>query len=449
MSMRSRLHLLFVLPVLLALLLASCSLGGKPAGVSFQTSPDLLTDPTKGLADLQSYHVTFQQDVVGTLDGAPFERHTHIELTRLGEQVDFLRVIEGTQEASYYHTIQTDQAVYRWATESDSCDGQVGALREGEILEPASLLLLVLQTSKAGSEAVNGITATHYHFEQGGLAITEPRPAVSGDYWLAERAGFVVKYILQAASPANPTGTGVEASLSYAYELSQVNTIQSIDLPAGCQAVPLDLPVTADATNIHRNSGSVSYQTTSSAAQVSELYFQQLGVLGWIAVSTEPGSDVSLPLGLEFSQDELKLSINIDEYDAGSLDVDLLVYNPNELWSPTTSIITPVPATATPAGPLPTVDPAQAGLPADVPLYPGATGMQKFGTVVMFTVPDPSVQVTDWYREQMQTLGWSLVQEVNDNGQVVQVWQKNDSITSISINVEDVTTHVVIAWTEQ
>jgi hypothetical protein len=448
MNHRSRLHRLFVLPVVLALLMASCSLGGKPASVSFQNSPDLLTDPTAGLTDLQSYHVTFQQDVVGTLDGAPFERHTHIELTRLGTQFDFLREIQGTQEASYFHAIQTDQAVYRWDAEAVSCDGQAGTLREGEMLEPASLLLLVLQTSKSGSEAVNGISAVHYHFDQGGLTVTEPKPTVSGDYWLAEEGGFVVKYDLEAAAPDNPTGTGVEASLTYEYALSQVNSIQAIDLPAGCQAVPLDLPVTADATNLHRRSGSVTYQTTSSAAQVADLYYQQLGALGWTADSTQPSGDVKTPLGLEFSQGELKLAINIDEYETGSLDVDLLVYNPSEPWVPPTTAITPIPAASTPAGAEPTIDAAQSGLPSDVPLYPGSTGLLKFGSMVMFTAPGSSDQIAAWYKDQMKTQGWSLLQEVNADIQVVQVWQKENRVTSISFSQENGRTKVTIGGSE-
>ncbi len=391
MNSPSRHHRLALFPALL-ILLAACSIASKPEGVSFQNSPDLLTNPAAGLASLQSYQVTFEQDVVGTADGAPFERHTRLELTRLGAQVDFVSEIHGTQEDSFFHAIQTDQAVYRWLTAGASCEGQAGTLREGEIVEPASLLLPVLKSSRVGSETINGISATHYHFEQGGLAISEPKPSVNGEYWLASEGGFVVKYILEAAAPSNPTGTGVEARLTYTYELSRVEDLTTSELPAGCQVVPIDLPVMPDAANMRRGSGSVSYQTVSSAAQVTDLYYQQLGALGWTAKSAQPSGEVKAPIGLGFSKDELKLSIDIEEYEAGSLDVDIIIYDPNAPRDVPPSAITPAPtAEVTPAGPQPTVDPAQAGLPVDVPLYPGATGLQKFGdTVVIFNSPQKS-----------------------------------------------------------
>jgi len=447
MNTSTRHHRLALLPALL-ILLAACSITSKPAGVSFQNSPDLLTNPAAGLSGLQSYRVIFQQDVVGTLDGAPFERHTSLELTRLGAQVDFVREIRGTQEDSFFHAIQTDQAVYRWQTAGASCEGKAGTLREGEIVEPVSLLLPVLQSSRVGSETINGIAATHYHFEQGGLAISEPKPSVNGEYWLASEGGFVVKYILEAAAPSNPTGTGVEARLTYTYELSRVEDMTTLELPAGCQAVPIDLPVMPDAVNVRRGSGSVSYQTVSSAAQITDLYYQQLGVLGWTAESAEPSGNVKAPLGLGFSKGELNLSIEIEEYEAGSLDVDILIYDPNAPREVPTSAITPAPtAEVIPAGPQPTVDPAQAGLPVDVPLYPGSTGLQKFGdTVVIFNAPQSPALVAGWYRDQMKAQGWSLLQETDDNGEFVQTWQKGERITALVIRTQDGQTNVNIVW---
>ncbi len=446
-------HRLVTLPVVFAFLLLSCTLGtgSKPEAVSFHESPELLTVPATGLAGLQSYRVSFQQDVVGTLDGAPFERHTHIELVRLGTQVDFLREIHGSQEASFFRAFLSDQAVYRWDAADGYCQGQAGALREGEIVEPAALLLPVLETSRVGSETVNGIATVHYHFKQGGLALIEPKPEISGDYWLAEDGGFVVKYVLQAAAPSNPTGSGMEAGISYAYELSQVNSLETISLPERCMPVPLDLPVTVDATNVHRSSGSVNYQTASSVANVVELYYDQLGALGWSEETEKPSGDVKTPLGLLFSQGELKLSINIGEYETGSLDVDLLVYNPNEPMVVSPSGPTPVPTLdATPSGPQPTIDPAQSGLPENIPLYPGAAGLEKFGgSVVMFTAPDAPDQVAAWYHEQMAALGWDLLNELNEGGQIVQAWQTSSIISSMSISLEAGKTKVVISWNTQ
>jgi hypothetical protein len=445
--------LLRFLLILTAGLLFACSFSNPFAGkgtgpVSFQSSPDLLTDPSTGLTDLKSYHAAFVQKVTGSLDGRPFERTTQIELTRLSGQSDFTRAIQGTEELpSFFRAILTDQAVYRWNTVDESCQGEAGALLPGETLEPAGLLLPVLKTTRVADETVNQIAAIHYRFDESGLALTAPKPSVSGEFWLAEQGGYVVKYILNASKPSTTSGKGLEVGQSVVYELSQVNTVAALPLPKGCLPVPVDLPAMPDAANLTRTSGNVRYETASSAQKVVDLYYHDLNSLGWTTAEPQPTGDLKLPLGLAFSNGDERLSINLNTAETGGLEINLVVYN----LADQAAALTPTPATVpTPAGPQPTIDPSKSGLPEDVPLYPGATNLQSLGGMgIEYTAPAAPDLVASFYRQQLAAAGWSLLTEDTSSGQTMQVWQKAKRVTSLQISFKDGQTDVLIFVTKQ
>jgi hypothetical protein len=400
------------------------------------------------LADLKSYHASYQQDVTGNLDGKPFESHTHIELTRAAGQSDFTRELQGTDEqTSYFRVIAQGKAVYRWNSLDESCQGEAGDLLSGETLEPAKLLPLVLQTSKVGNETVNQIPTIHYHFDQNALPVTEPKPSISGEIWLAEQGGYLVKYILNAAMPTQTTGVGLEAAQSWTYELSQVNSIDTVPLPAGCMAVPVGIPVMPDATDVSRGSGFMAYGTASSASQVVDLYFDQLGSLGWTAKQEKPGGELKIPLGLKFTNGDQVLTINVDNAEAGGLDVTLMIYNPKEQVAASTPPTNPTAGgTSTPSEPLPTIDASTSGLPEDISLYPGATDLQKIpGTQgIAFDAPDLPDQVDAFYNQEMVASGWTLLNETKGEATIIQLWQKANRMTSINISTKDAKTNVMI-----
>lgn len=422
--------------------------GGKsePAQISLPGGPGTLSNPGAGLADLKSYHVSFRQSVTGNLDGKPFERHTRLELTRVSGQADFIRELKGTDEsASYFRTIMTGQAIYRWNTSDESCQGTAGELRPEEILEPAELLLPILQSSQVGPETVNQIPTIHYRFDQDALALAEPKPSITGEIWLAEPGGFLVKYTLEAAKPSKTTGTGLEAAQSWTYELSQVNTIGLLNLPTGCMPVPVDIPTLPDAINVSLSSGRLEYETASSASQVIDFYYDNLDPLGWTTTQAQPTEEQKVPVGLSFTNGDQMLSINLDQVnESGLIDVAFVIYNPDELAE---ADALAADATTTPAGPQPTIAPSASGLPADIPLYPGATNLLNLSKQgISFNVPDTPEQVANFYREQMTTVGWSLLNEFKDEMMVVQTWQKQDRAISLHISIADNITTVTIVF---
>jgi hypothetical protein len=437
--------------LLTALLLFACrfnlpSLGNKPAEVPVQSGPGLLPDPAVGLAEVKSYHAVFQQDVSGDLDGSPFERHTRIELTRFSGQADFTREILGSQEVpTYFRAIMTGQAAYRWNNPVESCQGEAGTLQPGEILEPAGLLLPVMNTTKVGTETVNGIASGHYHFDESALALAAPKPSISGDVWLAEPGGYVVKYLMNASQPSQLTGKGMEVGQALSYELSQVEAVEALPLPAGCMAVPVDIPAMPEATDVVRASGMMEYGSAASAAEVVDFYYQKLDPLGWSAAREEPTGELKLPLGLLFIKGDLNLSINLAAAETGGLEVNLVVYNPAEQAAEAASTPEAVP---TPAGPQPTIDAAASGLPEDVPLYPGSTALNPLGGLgVGFTAPDSPGEVSAFYKDKMAAAGWTLFTENASGDQITQIWKKDTRMASLVISLVDGKTNVIIMVT--
>ena len=419
--------------------------GEDPANPSPAKSGRLLADPTAGLAGLKSYHVSFRQDVTGTLDGQPFERHTHIELTLAAgsEQFDFTRQLQTSESpAAYLRLAGIGNALYRWNVADDACQGLVGDQMPDEVIEPARLLLPVIQAVQVAKETVNQVEAVHYHFDQGGLPLAEPKDAVSGDVWIAAQGGYVVKYTLNAPAPSKPTGKGQETAQSWAYELSQVNAVESIPLPESCMPVPVDIPAVADAQELRQSSGWMRYTSASSGDQIVDFYAQKLPTLGWIATQARPSGELKLPYAMDFEKDGRYLTLSIDQADPGGLDVSLVIYKPA---AQTALPDSPPEETATPTGPQPTVDPAVSGLPDDVPLYPGATGLLKMDVMVMFDVPDAPDTVAKYYREKMLAAHWTLVNEMDQNGQIVQTWQKDGRILPVIVSTESGKTSVMVA----
>jgi hypothetical protein len=299
-----------------------------------------------------------------------------------------------------------------------------------------------------GNETVNQIPTIHYHFDQNALPVTEPKPSISGEIWMAEQGGTLVKYIMKAAMPSKTSGVGPEVAQSWTYELSQVNSVESIPLPKGCMVVPVDIPVMPDATNVRRRSGIMEYETASSAPEVVAFYFQNLGSLGWSAKQEEPTGELKIPLGLSFFSGDQLLSIDVDNAETGGLDVTLVIYNPKEQ----AAAITPLPeAPSTPSGPLPTIDASQSGLPADVPLYPGATNLQKIPGMQgsAFDAPDLPDQVAAFYRQEMVAAGWNLVNETKSETIIIQMWQKASRMVSINLSPKDEKTKVRILTISQ
>jgi hypothetical protein len=433
-------------------ILLSCSLSLPFTSSSPSTggsSGVLLQDPTLGLAGLAGYHASLSQDVTGTLKGAAFERHMKLDLTRAPAtgDYDFSLSIQGSDEPSaYLRVIGLGPATYAWKSPDGHCAGEYDEQSAKKLIDPTAMLSPVSKATKVGNESVNGIPATHYRFDQNALPWANPKPKVAGEVWIASTGGYVVKYLLNVSAPSKPDSIGAQVAQTWDYEVGGTDGSASVTLPKGCLAVLTDVPVMADARSLIRTNGMTDFVTASTGRQVLDFYSQKLPALGWKSDKELPTGDVQLPFAASFTNGSRQISLHLAEAKPSGLDVTFLLLGAVGSSATTQPTAKPGRATATP-GLAPTVPISESGLPTDIPLYPGATGLIKLtDQAVEFQTSATPDQVDQFYQQQMPSQKWALVSSTKQGVNIIQIWQKDNRIVSISILSQGGKTVVMITF---
>ena len=95
-------------------------------------------------------------------------------------------------------TYRAEIAGTSYAKDDDaSCSAEPSA--EGESLadlyDPAAQLPLLVGADEAGIETIDGTPAHHYTFDERAMVLANP-PQASGDVWVADTGGYVLRYLL-------------------------------------------------------------------------------------------------------------------------------------------------------------------------------------------------------------------------------------------------------------
>lgn len=432
----------------LAIVLFACVIPGFQAVPSVNSNPgSLLPEPSVGLGDLQSYQAVYDLTLHGAIDGESFDRQSHIEYSFVTHSQDEEVIWQDQQTGSsevFQHILRMGSTVYTRSQDGQDCWGEYNDQPAEIVPQPTSLLLPVTKASRVGAETVNGVATQHYHFGQDGLPLEGQ--GASGKAWIAQQGGYVVKYTLSIPGPTKPTGKGDEIAETLSYELKKINSFDQITLPAGCVPVLVDFPAMADAQNIYRGSGYMDYTSPSAVAQAVDFYNQALPPLGWVPVGPSVTPAQSDSQALEYTKGDQRLTIFLNKT-ADSLEVTVGLYNP--ALAPQEPTETPGPS-PTPE-PQPTINASQSGLPADVPLYPGATDLKKlpnFG--VSFSTSDAPDVVAKFYRDQLKTFKWNLQNEMKPAvDTVIQTWMMSNRMLVVNIGVKNGTTTVMLMLSGQ
>ncbi len=417
---------------------ATQSTDSGPASSKPGAGEAALPDPSAGLTDLKAYHAVIQVDALGQLDGQPFERHTQIEITRASNG-DFDSQTRLAGSGQSVRLVALNGAYYRWSGEEGACEGSVDPPAEDEVVEPAALMLPVGIASRVGVEAVGEVSSVHYSFDQTGLAHFKTTGPIAGDFWIAENGGYVVRYILKVDAPQKPPAGGLAVAQTYTYELTPGG--EAPGLSEGCALVPADLPVITGALNVARSGGLVTYQTGSTPRAVFDFYSQELPGLGWKSEVSAPEGEFKLPYFIQYTRDNLRLTLNLSANEDNSLGVELVLVD----LAAQPGATQPAPTPAETPSPEPTADPAESGLPDGVPLYPGAAGLIKTDDAVTFTTADPWMDVTAYYTEQMTANGWSITNEFPIPDGTSQTWEKDGARISVMIMADGDKTRLLVA----
>ncbi len=409
------------------------------------TSTMLLPDPAQGLDNLKSYHSVLKKEFSGKFNGKDIQ--SHFEMTDDGDKasgtelIDLKQIQEDGTKTQILQGVSNGAFYSRNGDEESTCQVTRNMNAETPVfIRPVDLLPMIDSAVKIGTETIENTTVVHYALDENSLAYSGAEN-IKGDLWLAEQGGYVVKLNLNITGGEETFGESRRGTQSLYYELTKVNNNGDFALPAGCSAVLIDIPVLTDATNIHRYPDLMKYETVSPIETILKFYKEKLGNTGWISSSDLP------------YQGEGKIIMFINKDKPGSILLDIVKAEKGGFQVTVSTLQSgsqqtkaagqgEAPATAQPETPF---DPARAGLPEDVQVYPGAkdfTGVE--GMQLAFHTTDPEDKVKTFYETSLKKAGWIALPGTEKIPGAPLMFQKGGSMIFIQLSADAGGTRVVI-----
>lgn len=340
LSKQLRIVLLILIPILVSF---ACLPDGSPTGdltaeavvpagavtaqadMVFSPGAFNLLDTTAGLASLPSYKATLTISFDGIRDGQPSQwSKTYVMLTRRDTNSRQL-TLEKTGDLSDLDVVimvEADGATYEKRGEN-ACTATV--IEEGnslsEQLEPAGLLNGVIGAEEAEAETVNDIASDKYTFDESAFGQSDIAQS-TGEIWVASEGGYIVKYLLTTKGDADYFGEGIEGTLIWNYELTDINVPITFALPDDCPAGMVNAPLLPDAADVVNMPSLLTYTTVTSLADVAAFYQEQIPILGWTLLGEPTISDTAMVL--TYTQGDQNLTVIITT-DAGLTTVTILL----------------------------------------------------------------------------------------------------------------------------
>ena len=154
--------------------------------------------------------------------------------------------------------------------------------------------------------------ANHFSLDAASLGL-EGLAAVSGEVWVDSTGGAILKYQLSVQAGSDYFGEATEGTLSWSYDLLDINQALSPDLPAECSEGTLVwLPMLPDAEITSFAARSISFQTSLEPQQVLDHYQGLLTSAGWVSAQNANAFDF---LGDDTFGDYQGYDEDFDDYD--------------------------------------------------------------------------------------------------------------------------------------
>lgn len=257
--------------------------------ITYGPGPFSYMDTKAGLSELPSYQAVLTLTFDGTRDSQPEKwTKTYTMLTTKNPQAHQL-TIERTGDSSNLDSVfMAEMNGMLYERRGENVCNATPAQEEnslGERLEPASFLTSVIGAEEVGSETVNGVTVTHYSFDQRALGEQDLTES-TGELWVASEGNYIVKYLLTRKGKADYFGEGIEGTLTLDYQLTDPNQPVTIQLPEDCPPGMVDAPLLPDASSVEKLPGALSYNTATSLAEAAAFYQAEIPKLGWTPAGT-------------------------------------------------------------------------------------------------------------------------------------------------------------------
>jgi hypothetical protein len=291
---------------------------------------ELLPDPETGLDTLDNYHATLTISFTGSLDGQAVEStDTYIqsEWPLLEAKFTTFKTVDENNQPLFMLAGDVGEAHYNQVGQDSVCGVHWGPSAGGpSTFHLAFLLDPVGAARSAGQETVEGISTRHYTFDGASLNLPKDVQA-SGEVWLANEGGYIVKYSLKVTAADSYFGKGKQGTQQIEYQLTQIKVRPEVVYPDGCKPVLTDMPTMDDASEVIRLPGLLGYFSSSTLEAITSFYTDLFESRGWVLASD---------LGLEGEQAVLVFT------HADSDEVSFLSVSPHgESMSVTVSMVGP------------------------------------------------------------------------------------------------------------
>jgi hypothetical protein len=275
---------------------------------------------SQDIDSLDSYQISLETLFSGAYEGKDYEVFTAIAYSLIKSQTAELTVLHNRDGESTPFEIsyaRIGESTYIKSSQDEFCSA--GSAAQAGLESGPSLISLigtfpgVYGAEQAGNEQVNDIATIYYTFDERSISAL-PGSQASGEVWIAEQGGWVVRYRLSLTSPGSQQ--------SWLYELSQVNSLESVPLPEGCAPVLSDMPVMKDAAGLVRFPGYMFYTTQADIDETVLFYRDQMPGLGWAEQPGLPFEDMTTVLFTKGAAHESVVLVSLTQ-GAGGLEVKL------------------------------------------------------------------------------------------------------------------------------
>lgn len=251
----------------------------EPFEVTFGSGPFSLFSPTEGLSDLASYRAALTVSFEGTNAGQ--DTQWSLTYTLLVTQSARQLTIENPEDtATQVYMAEVNNLSYeRRAGSACAANPIEGESAFAEQWELAGFLDSVIGADEAGTETINAVATHRYTFDESAQGMTGIADSI-GELWVASDGGYLVRYTLTTTASADYFGAGIDGTLMWNYELSDVNQPLVIEIPEDCPPPLLNVPAMPDASEVFEVPGSTSYTTPSTVREVAAFYEEQVAALG-------------------------------------------------------------------------------------------------------------------------------------------------------------------------
>lgn len=133
-----------------------------------------------------------------------------------------------------------------------------------------------------GPATVNGIRTKHYKYDEKAATLAG-FGKVSGEIWVAEDGGYVVKDVVSWQGAAGLFGSSSKATGAgtWTFEVLEVNRPLTITPPEICTKTKVDLPMMPDAQQTTRIGPALTYTVAAKPEEVAKFYQEKMESAGW------------------------------------------------------------------------------------------------------------------------------------------------------------------------